>query len=109
MQRTGRIISAAALLMTIVFLSLLTSGISFMKLFSVGLALAVLLDAFVIRGLLVPAIMKLAGNANWWAPRLLQNVAPRPRPVNPLAATTTGNGLQRLEEWRGHLTVAPEN
>jgi putative drug exporter of the RND superfamily len=78
MQQTGRIITAAALLMSIVFLSLLTSSISFIKLFAVGLALAVLLDAFVVRGLLVPAIMKLAGDANWWAPRLLRKT-PSPR------------------------------
>jgi RND superfamily putative drug exporter len=78
-QQTGRIITAAALLMSIVFLSLVSSSISFMKLFGVGLALAVLLDAFIIRGLLVPAIMKLAGNANWWAPPFLRRMAPRPR------------------------------
>src|SRR6185437_1210193 len=80
MQQTGRIITAAALLMSIVFLSLVSSSISFMKLFAVGLALAVLLDAFIIRGLLVPAVMKLAGNANWWAPAFLRRMTPRPRP-----------------------------
>ena len=57
-QPTGRIITAAALLMSIVFLSLLTSGVAFMKLFAVGLALAVLLDAFIVRGLLVPAMIE---------------------------------------------------
>jgi RND superfamily putative drug exporter len=77
-QQTGRIITAAALLMSIVFLSLLTSSISFMKLFAVGLALAVLMDAFIIRGLLVPATMKLAGNASWWAPPFLRYKAPLP-------------------------------
>jgi RND superfamily putative drug exporter len=80
LQQTGRIITAAALLMSIVFLGLLTSSISFIKLFAVGLALAVLLDAFIIRGMLVPAIMKLAGDTNWWAPAFLRKVAPRPRP-----------------------------
>jgi len=79
-QQTGRIITAAALLMSIVFLSLLTSSVAFMKLFAVGLALAVLLDAFIVRGLLVPAIMKLAGNACWWAPPFLRRMAPPPRP-----------------------------
>jgi RND superfamily putative drug exporter len=76
MQQTGRIITAAALLMSIVFLSLLTSSISFMKLFAVGLALAVLMDAFIVRGILVPAIMKLAGNVSWWAPPFLRYKAP---------------------------------
>ncbi|HWF14620.1 MAG TPA: MMPL family transporter [Acidimicrobiales bacterium] len=68
LQSTGRIITAAALLMSIVFFGLVTSGIAFMKLFAVGLTFAVLLDAFVIRGMLVPAAMKLAGEAAWWAP-----------------------------------------
>ena len=82
MQQTGRIITAAALLMSIIFLSLLSSSISFIKLFAVGLALAVLMDAFIIRGMLVPAIMKLAGDANWWAPSFMRKVAPRPRPID---------------------------
>jgi putative drug exporter of the RND superfamily len=86
MQQTGRIITAAALLMTIIFLSLETSSIAFIKLFAVGLAFAVLLDAFVIRGLLAPAIMKLAGNANWWAPSFMRRARPRPRPSVPPAA-----------------------
>jgi putative drug exporter of the RND superfamily len=80
-QQTGRIITAAALLMSIVFLSLLTSSIAFMKLFAVGLALAVLMDAFIVRGLLVPAIMKLAGNASWWAPPFIRRMTPPPRPL----------------------------
>jgi RND superfamily putative drug exporter len=81
LQLTGRIITAASLLMSIVFFGLVTSGIAFMKLFAVGLTFAVLLDAFVIRGMLVPAVMKLAGGANWWAPSFL-----RPRPPAPPAA-----------------------
>jgi RND superfamily putative drug exporter len=72
LQRSGRIITAAALLMSVVFFGLVTSGIAFMKLFAVGLTLAVLMDAFVIRGMLVPAVMKLAGSANWWAPRFMR-------------------------------------
>jgi RND superfamily putative drug exporter len=68
LERTGRIVTAAALLMSVVFLSFATSGVSFIKLFGIGLTLAVLLDAFVIRGTLVPAFMRLAGDANWWAP-----------------------------------------
>jgi RND superfamily putative drug exporter len=78
LQFTGRIITAAALLMSIVFFGLVTSGISFMKLFAVGLTFAVLMDAFVIRGMLVPAVMKLAGEAAWWAPRFLRRRPPPP-------------------------------
>jgi RND superfamily putative drug exporter len=69
-----------------------------MKLFAVGLALAVLLDAFIIRGLLVPAIMKLAGNANWWAPPFLRRMAPRPRrPLPP--SPPTGPAYERLSDF----------
>jgi RND superfamily putative drug exporter len=56
----------------VVFLAFATSSITFIKLFGIGLALAVLMDAFVIRATLVPAFMRLAGAANWWAPRPLR-------------------------------------
>ena len=74
LARTGRIVTAAALLMTVVFLSLASSQVTFIKLFGIGLTLAVLLDAFVIRGTLVPAFMRLAGEANWWAPAPLRRL-----------------------------------
>jgi RND superfamily putative drug exporter len=66
--RTGRIVTAAALLMAIVFAAIAKSGISFMMMFGTGLALAVLMDATVVRATLVPAFMRLAGSWNWWAP-----------------------------------------
>jgi RND superfamily putative drug exporter len=72
LERTGRIVTAAALLMSVVFLAFATSGITFIKLFGIGLTLAVLMDAFLIRGLLVPAFMRLAGEWNWWAPKPLR-------------------------------------
>jgi RND superfamily putative drug exporter len=72
LERTGRIVSAAAALLAITFLAFGTADVSFLKLFGVGLALAVLMDATVIRGLLVPAFMRLAGPANWWAPAPLR-------------------------------------
>jgi RND superfamily putative drug exporter len=68
LERTGRIVTAAAALLAIVFIAFATSEISFIKLFGVGLALAVIMDATLIRGILVPAFMRLAGRANWWAP-----------------------------------------
>jgi RND superfamily putative drug exporter len=68
LERTGRIVTAAAALMAVIFLSFALGGVSFMKLFGLGLTLAVLMDAFVIRGILVPAFMRLAGEWNWWAP-----------------------------------------
>ena len=69
--RTGRIVTAAALLMSIVFASIAISSVGFMMLFGTGLTLAVLMDATVIRGILVPAFMRIAGRWNWWAPRPL--------------------------------------
>jgi RND superfamily putative drug exporter len=72
LERTGRIVTAAAVLISVVFLAFATSEVSFIKLFGIGLTLAVLLDAFVIRGTLVPAFMRLAGEANWWAPAPLR-------------------------------------
>ena len=68
LERTGRIVTAAAALLAIVFVALATSSVSFIKLFGIGLAMAVLLDATLIRAALVPAFMRLAGDANWWAP-----------------------------------------
>jgi RND superfamily putative drug exporter len=70
--KTGRIVTAAALLLTIVFLGLMTSEVFQIKLFGLGLLLAVLVDAFLIRATLVPAFMRLAGRANWWSPRALR-------------------------------------
>ncbi|MET0728893.1 MAG: MMPL family transporter, partial [Acidimicrobiales bacterium] len=72
LERTGGIVTAAAALMGIVFLAFGFSDVAFLKLFGVGLTMAVLVDATLIRGLLVPAFMRLAGNANWWAPAPLR-------------------------------------
>ena len=68
LERTGRIVTAAAALLAVVFIALATSRVSFMKLFGIGLTMAVLMDATLIRATLVPAFMRLAGEANWWAP-----------------------------------------
>ena len=72
LERTGRIVTAAAGLLSVVFIAFATSQITFIKLLGVGLALAVLMDATLIRGTLVPAFMRLAGRANWWAPAPLR-------------------------------------
>ncbi|WP_158675692.1 MMPL family transporter [Nocardia stercoris] len=72
LERTGRIVTAAAALMAMVCVGLAFSHISFTKLMGVGLTLAVLMDATVIRGVLVPALMRLLGEANWWAPGFLR-------------------------------------
>jgi trehalose monomycolate/heme transporter len=67
-QRTGRIITSAALLLAVVIGAFSTSGIVFMKMIGVGMLVALLIDATVVRILLVPATMKLLGKWNWWAP-----------------------------------------
>ncbi len=72
LERTGRLVSAAAALLAIVFLAFVSSDITFIKLLGLGTALAVLVDATLIRGVLVPAFMRLMGRANWWAPRPLR-------------------------------------
>jgi RND superfamily putative drug exporter len=68
LARTGRIVTAAATLMAIVFLAISASEVSSMRMLGVGLTITVLVDAFVIRIILVPAAMRLMGRANWWAP-----------------------------------------
>lgn len=70
--RTGRVISAAALCLAAVFLAFTTSSIFFMKEAGIGYAAAVLIDATLVRALLVPALMRLFGDWNWWAPAPLR-------------------------------------
>ena len=77
LERTGGIVTAAALVLSIVFVAFTTSGVTFIKLFGVGLTLAVLMDASLVRGTLVPAFMRLAGRANWWAPKWMQKIHDR--------------------------------
>ena len=69
LARTGRVVTAAALLMSISFAALIAAHVSFMRMFGVGLTLAVLVDATLVRILLVPAFMHVLGRANWWAPK----------------------------------------
>ena len=92
-QRTGRIITSAALLLAVVIGGFATSGIVFLKMIGVGMLVAVLLDATVVRALLVPATMRLLGRANWWAPAPLarwwerhghrEGIAPEPASSEP--------------------------
>ncbi|WP_433333447.1 MMPL family transporter [Spirillospora sp. CA-294931] len=68
LQQTGRLVTTAAALMVVVLAAFTTSGLTAVKMFGVGLGLAVLVDATLVRCLLVPALMRLAGRANWWFP-----------------------------------------
>ncbi|MFZ3474686.1 MMPL family transporter [Streptomyces sp. 4.24] len=74
---TGRVISCAALIMTAVFLSFTGSPAVVVKMLALGLAVSVILDATVVRLVLVPSVMFLTGRANWWLPRALDRVLPR--------------------------------
>lgn len=71
LQATGGLVTAAALLFAVVMAAFATSGLTPLKVLGTGMALAVLMDATLVRGVLVPAFMRLAGHANWWAPRPL--------------------------------------
>jgi RND superfamily putative drug exporter len=71
LQRTGGIITSAALLLVVVIGAFSLSGITFIKLIGVAMIIAILVDATVVRALLVPATMRLMGRANWWAPATL--------------------------------------
>jgi RND superfamily putative drug exporter len=72
LQRSARIITAAAVLLAVVFGAFVTSGVTSIKTMGFGVALAVMLDATIVRGLLVPALMRLFGENNWWAPKWMQ-------------------------------------
>jgi RND superfamily putative drug exporter len=77
LERTGRIVTAAALLFAVALGAFATSGIVFLKELGLGAALAVLIDASIIRALLVPSLMELLGSVNWWAPRPLRRLHDR--------------------------------
>jgi trehalose monomycolate/heme transporter len=77
LQRTGGLITSLALLLIIVVGSFSASGITFIKLMGVGMIVALIVDASVVRVLLVPAVMRLLGPANWWAPKPLRRLYAR--------------------------------
>ena len=100
MAATGRVITSAALIMTVVFLSFVANPSPLVKMIGLGLSTAILLDATIVRMVLVPATMTLLGRANWWLPGWLDRrlphvgteaaeVPPRPEPV---LAGTSGRG-----------------
>jgi RND superfamily putative drug exporter len=101
LQKTGRIITSAALLLAVVIGAFSTSGIVFMKMIGVGMLVALIVDATIVRALLVPATMKLLGTWNWWAPAPLRrfwerygirevDLPPAPAPADAEAQPTVG-------------------
>jgi RND superfamily putative drug exporter len=85
LARTARVITAAAAIMVAVFLAFVLSDEVFLKLMGIGMATAVLVDATIVRMVLVPAVMQLLGRWNWWLPgwldRLLPRLDPEPAPA----------------------------
>ncbi|UYM03880.1 MMPL family transporter [Solicola gregarius] len=96
LQHTGRIVTAAAVLMAVVFAGFVAGGFSPVKQVGVGLMLAVLVDATLVRMLLMPAVMTLMGRANWWAPpflrRLHDRIGLRESAGAPFVPTDTDSG-----------------
>ena len=80
LAKTARVITAAAAIMVVVFLAFVTSSEIFLKLLGIGMATAILVDATIVRMVLVPALMQLLGRANWWMPRWLDRAVPRLAP-----------------------------
>jgi len=75
--RTGRVITAAALAIAVVFLAFAVSSVFFVKQIAIGMAVGVMIDATIVRALLVPSLMRLFGEWNWWAPRPLRRLQER--------------------------------
>ncbi len=88
---TGRVITSAALIMIAVFLSFVSSPVPSLKMLGLGLATAILIDATLVRMVLVPATMALLGKANWWLPAWLDRVLPR--------LTVDGPADESADEW----------
>ncbi len=96
LAKTGRVVTAAALLMSISFAALIAAEVAFMRMFGVGLTLAVLADATLVRMGLVPAFMHLLGRWNWWAPRPLAKLHERigVRESDETAPVTAGSSTE---------------
>ncbi len=74
LERSGPLITAAAVILAFSFLTYLSSGVVFLKMLGLGLALAIIVDATLIRAVLVPVFMRLAGDLNWWSPAPLRRL-----------------------------------
>ncbi len=90
LAKTARVITAAAAIMVVVFLAFVASPEVFLKLFGIGLAAAIFLDATLVRMVLVPAVMQLLGARNWWIPDWLERILPRIEVEAPTASATEG-------------------
>ncbi len=103
LAHTGRIITAAALIMSISFAALMAAHVSFMRMFGVGLTLAVLADATLVRTLLVPAFMHVMGRLNWWAPKPLARFHERFGITESRGPSATESAEQRSTSRQGSV------
>jgi putative drug exporter of the RND superfamily len=85
LERSGRLVTGAAAIMACVFLAFALASVVTIKSIGVGMAVAVIVDASLVRALVVPAVMRLLGTANWWAPRWLRRRDPPPQEIAPAA------------------------
>ena len=112
-SRTGRVVTAAAVVMSISFAALIAAEVSFMRMFGLGLTLAILTDATLVRMVLVPAFMRMMGEWNWWSPRWLTRLhdrfglddghgaraeAPTPHHQHHIGATTVASSVHLTRE-----------
>ncbi|QQM40660.1 MMPL family transporter [Streptomyces liliifuscus] len=105
LAETSRVINSAAVIMISVFLAFVLSGDRVIAMFGIALAAAVALDAFVLRTLLVPALMHMLGGANWWLPRWLDRRLPRISIEPPETRTVDAEGRARIPGAREDALV----
>lgn len=86
MERSGRLVTGAAVIMASVFLAFALASVVTIKSLGLGMAIAVVADATLVRALVVPALMRLLGPVNWWAPRWLRRALPAAEPGETPAA-----------------------
>ncbi|KOX21512.1 MULTISPECIES: MMPL family transporter [unclassified Streptomyces] len=108
LAETSRVINSAAVIMISVFLAFVLSGDRVIAMFGIALAAAVALDAFVLRTLLVPALMHLLGGANWWLPKGLDRLLPRIS-VEPPECRATADARAKIPAQRLTVPTTEEN
>lgn len=96
LAETGKVVTAAAAIMIAVFGAFALSGQRLISMFGVGLAVAIFIDAFIVRSLMVPSTMHLLGRWNWWIPRWLDRVLPQLDVEGPVSARPPSQGDARL-------------
>ncbi|MBG0826411.1 MMPL family transporter [Planomonospora sp. ID67723] len=105
LERTGGVITSAALLLLVVIGAFSTAGITIVKMLGVGMFVAIVVDATLVRALLVPATMRLMGNANWWLPDALKGfhrrIEIRERDLNPVGELPPGGTYVTVEREGG--------